>query len=50
VPDGCLLVSSTARPTKLRHALSNFVADAVNVVGFDPFGRLVDYMEPGARG
>jgi hypothetical protein len=27
------------------NALSNFVADAVNVVGFDPFARLVDYME-----
>jgi hypothetical protein len=24
------------------NALSNFVADAPNVVGFDPFGRLVD--------
>jgi hypothetical protein len=27
------------------NALSNFVADAVNVVGFDPFGRLVDYLQ-----
>ena len=27
------------------NALSNFVADAVNVVGFDPFTRLVDYLE-----
>jgi hypothetical protein len=27
------------------NALSNFVADAVNVVGFDPFGKLVDYLE-----
>ena len=27
------------------NALSNFVADAPNVVGFDPFGRLVDYLE-----
>ena len=27
------------------NALSNFVADAVNVVGFDPFRRLVDYLE-----
>jgi len=27
------------------NALSNFVADAVNVVGFDPFSRLVDYLE-----
>ena len=26
------------------NALSNFVADAVNVVGFDPFERLVDYL------
>ena len=24
--------------------VSNFVADAVNVVGFDPFARLVDYL------
>ncbi|HEY3787799.1 MAG TPA: hypothetical protein VGL71_03045, partial [Urbifossiella sp.] len=27
------------------NALSNFVADAKNVVGFDPFARLVDYLE-----
>ena len=27
------------------NALSNFVADARNVIGFDPFGRLVDYLE-----
>lgn len=27
------------------NALSNFVADAVNVVGFDPFRKLVDYLE-----
>jgi len=27
------------------NALSNFVADAVNVIGFDPFARLVDYIE-----
>lgn len=27
------------------NALSNFVADAVNVIGFDPFVRLVDYLE-----
>lgn len=27
------------------NALSNFVADAVNVVGFDPWTRLVDYLE-----
>jgi D-alanine-D-alanine ligase-like ATP-grasp enzyme len=27
------------------NALSNFVADAPNVVGFDPFARLVDYLE-----
>jgi hypothetical protein len=32
------------------NALSNFVADAVNVVGFDPFARLVDYLEKRARG
>jgi hypothetical protein len=35
------------------NALSNFVADGPNVVGFDPFGRLVDYlvdrMERGKR-
>jgi len=27
------------------NALSNFVADAPNVIGFDPFVRLVDYIE-----
>ncbi|MCR4375405.1 MAG: hypothetical protein NUW22_11195 [Acidobacteria bacterium] len=27
------------------NALSNFVADATRVVGFDPFARLVDYLE-----
>ena len=27
------------------NALSNFVADAPRVVGFDPFARLVDYLE-----
>jgi glutathione synthase/RimK-type ligase-like ATP-grasp enzyme len=27
------------------NALSNFVADAKNVVGFDPFAKLVDYLE-----
>ena len=27
------------------NALSNFVADAPNVVGFDPFARLVDWLE-----
>lgn len=27
------------------NALSNFVADAVNVIGFDPWVRLVDYLE-----
>jgi biotin carboxylase len=27
------------------NALSNFVADAKNVVGFDPFARLVDFLE-----
>ncbi|UCG25361.1 MAG: hypothetical protein JSW55_05010 [Chloroflexota bacterium] len=26
------------------NALSNFVADASNVIGFDPFSRLVDYL------
>ncbi|HEY5085793.1 MAG TPA: hypothetical protein VII66_00405, partial [Gemmatimonadaceae bacterium] len=26
------------------NALSNFVADAANVIGFDPFVRLVDYL------
>jgi hypothetical protein len=32
------------------NALSNFVADAVNVVGFDPFARLVDYLQARAIG
>jgi len=27
------------------NAMSNFVADAVNVIGFDPYARLVDYLE-----
>ncbi len=27
------------------NALSNFVADAPRVIGFDPFARLVDYLE-----
>src|SRR5207247_5111801 len=27
------------------NAMSNFVADAVNVVGFDPYARLVEYLE-----
>ncbi len=27
------------------NALSNFVADARNVIGFDPFEHLVDYLE-----
>lgn len=31
------------------NALSNFVADARNVVGFDPFARLVDYLEQRAK-
>ncbi len=31
------------------NALSNFVADAVNVVGFDPVVRLADYLERVAR-
>jgi biotin carboxylase len=32
------------------NALSNFVADAPRVVGFDPFTRLVDYLEAEAVG
>jgi glutathione synthase/RimK-type ligase-like ATP-grasp enzyme len=31
------------------NALSNFVADAVRVIGFDPHARLVDYLEEEAR-
>jgi glutathione synthase/RimK-type ligase-like ATP-grasp enzyme len=31
------------------NALSNFVADATGVVGFDPHARLVDYLEEEAR-
>jgi glutathione synthase/RimK-type ligase-like ATP-grasp enzyme len=31
------------------NALSNFVADAVSVVGFDPHARLVDYLEEEAQ-
>jgi hypothetical protein len=31
------------------NALSNFVADAVNIVGFDPHARLVDYLEEEAQ-
>lgn len=31
------------------NALSNFVADAVNVIGFDPHERLVDYLEARLR-
>jgi hypothetical protein len=31
------------------NALSNFVADAPHVVGFDPFARLADYLEAEAR-
>ena len=31
------------------NALSNFVADAKNVIGFDPFVRLVDYLEVVAK-
>lgn len=31
------------------NALSNFVADAPNVVGFDPWPRFVDYLERRAR-
>jgi hypothetical protein len=26
------------------NALSNFVADPLNVIGFDPFARLADYL------
>ena len=32
------------------NALSNFVADAPTVVGFDPFARLVDYLEARVAG
>ena len=32
------------------NALSNFVADAERVVGFDPFARLADYLEARAYG
>lgn len=32
------------------NALSNFVADAPNVVGFDPLARLADYLESEASG
>jgi hypothetical protein len=32
------------------NALSNFVADAVNVIGFNPHQRLVDYLEKRAHG
>jgi hypothetical protein len=31
------------------NALSNFVADAVNVIGFNPHTRLVDYLEERAK-
>ena len=31
------------------NALSNFVADPVNVVGFDPWVRLADYLEARVR-
>ena len=31
------------------NALSNFVADAANVVGFDPFVKLVDFLEERAE-
>jgi hypothetical protein len=27
------------------NALSNFVADGKNVIGFDPFAKLVDWLE-----
>jgi hypothetical protein len=32
------------------NALSNFVADAPNVIGFDPFVKLVDYLEARVNG
>ena len=32
------------------NALSNFVADAVNVIGFDPWARFADYLEARAWG
>jgi hypothetical protein len=32
------------------NALSNFVADAPNVVGFDPWTNLVDYLEARVAG
>ena len=32
------------------NALSNFVADAPNVIGFDPFVKLVDYLEARIEG
>ena len=31
------------------NALSNFVADAPRVVGFDPFARLADFLEQEVR-
>ena len=31
------------------NALSNFVADGQTVVGFDPFARLVDWLETETR-
>jgi hypothetical protein len=31
------------------NALSNFVADAPRVIGFDPFARLVDFLEAETR-
>ena len=31
------------------NALSNFVADAPRVVGFDPFAKLADYLEEANR-
>jgi hypothetical protein len=32
------------------NALSNFVADAPNVIGFDPWTNLVDYLETRVAG
>ena len=31
------------------NALSNFVADAPRVIGFDPFARLADFLEQEVR-
>ena len=39
----------TQTPIHDINPLSNFVADAPNVVGFDPFARFVDYILERAR-